>query len=257
MFPGFGETSGLFGALHIFMPRMARAVLAGVPHHVTQRGVNRQAVFLTDCDRRVYFELVLEGTQQFGVGLLGYCLMTNHVHWIVVPSGSESLTKAFAQAHGRYAHYANALLRRSGHFWQSRFFSCALEAAHLWAALRYVERNPVRAGLVEIADQWTWSSAAVHTGRADRPDWLDLAGWSSRFTQADWQKYLGAAELAEAERLLRIHTYSGRPLGSQAFVEAAELALGRRLQKSKGGRPPNAHTPLAIEDANQELIPGF
>jgi REP element-mobilizing transposase RayT len=127
MFPGFGETSSLVSALHIFMPRMARAVLAGVPHHVTQRGVNRQAVFLTDCDRRVYFELVLEGAQQFGVGLLGYCLMTNHVHWIVVPSASESLTKAFAQAHGRYAHYANALLRRSGHFWQNRFFSCALE----------------------------------------------------------------------------------------------------------------------------------
>jgi hypothetical protein len=95
----------------------------------------------------------------------------------------------------------------------------------------------VRAGLVEVADQWPWSSASVHTGRMDKPDWLDVTGWSHRFTQMDWLSFLGATPLADAERLLRIHTYAGRPLGSQAFVESAELTLGRRLQKSKGGRP--------------------
>lgn len=239
------------------MPRMARAVLAGVPHHLTQRGVNRQTVFLTDGDRRIYLELVLESAQRFSVELLGYCLMTNHVHWIVVPGQSDSLAKAFAQAHGRYAHYANAVLHRSGHFWQNRFFSCALEPAHLWAALRYVERNPVRAGLVEIADQWPWSSASVHTGRMDKPDWLDVTGWSHRFTQMDWLSFLGATQLADSERLLRIHTYAGRPLGSQAFVESAELKLGRRLQKSKGGRPAKANRSLPINEPAEEAIPAL
>jgi putative transposase len=226
-----------------------------VPHHLTQRGVNRQAVFLTDCDRRIYLELALESAQRFDVNLLGYCLMTNHVHWIVIPERFDSLAKAFAQAHGRYAHYANAVLRRNGHFWQNRFFSCALEAAHLWAALRYTERNPVRAGLVEIADQWPWSSAGVHTGRVAKPDWLSLTGWSDRFTQSDWRSYLGAIQLADAERLLRIHTYTGRPLGSQVFIESAELTLGRRLQKSRGGRPAKADRPLASNDMDREAVP--
>lgn len=82
--------------------------------------------------------------------------MPNHVHWIAVPESPASLTKTFARAHGRYAQYCNSLLQRSGHFWQNRFYSCALDEAHLWAALRYVERNPVRAGLRGASEDWTW-----------------------------------------------------------------------------------------------------
>jgi len=133
------------------MARIARVVLAETPHHVTQRGVDRQAVFFSDADRHVYLELVQHSAQHFRMRLVGYCLMSNHVHWIVIPGQADSLAKAFGEAHGRYAHYANALRNRSGHFWQNRFFSCALEANHLWAALRYVERNPLRAGLVAAA----------------------------------------------------------------------------------------------------------
>jgi len=173
------------------MARIARVVLAEAPHHVTQRGVDRQAVFFSDADRRVYLELVQHSAQQFQARLLRYCLMSNHVHWIVVPGQPDSLAKAFGQAHGRYAHYANALRNRSGHFWQNRFFSCAMETTHLWAALRYVERNPVRAGLVAAADEWPWSSAAARTRRVLWPDWLDADAWSATFTAEDWSTYLG------------------------------------------------------------------
>ena len=152
------------------MPRIARVVLAETPHHVTQRGVDRQAVFFSDADRRVYLELVQHSAQQFQTRLLGYCLMSNHVHWIVIPCQPDSLARAFGEAHGRYAHYANALRNRSGHFWQNRFFSCALERSHLWAALRYVERNPLRAGLVAAADEWPWSNAAARTETVSWPD---------------------------------------------------------------------------------------
>src|SRR5271157_2572367 len=164
------------------MPRMPRAVLPHLPHHVTQRGVNRQAIFLRDADRSVYLQLVLSAADRFGLTMSGYCLMPNHVHWIVIPSTATALARAFGEAHGRYAHYANALRNRSGHFWQNRFFSCALETSHLWAALRYVERNPLRAGLVAAADAWPWSSAAARTGTVSWPDWLDVGDWSATFT---------------------------------------------------------------------------
>jgi REP element-mobilizing transposase RayT len=109
------------------MPRMARAVLAETPHHVTQRGVNQQPVFQTDSDRRVYLDLVSTGAVRCGVDLIGYCLMSNHAHWIVVPPDGDSLARLFGEAHNRYSHYANAKWKRSGHLWQNRFFSCALD----------------------------------------------------------------------------------------------------------------------------------
>jgi putative transposase len=199
------------------MPRIARAVLAEVPHHITQRGVDRQTVFSSDPDRRVYLELVKDSAQQFRTRLLGYCLMPNHVYWIVVPGQPDSLSRAFGQAHCRYAHYANALRKRSGHFWQNRFFSCALDTAHLWAALRYVERNPLRAELVAAADEWPWSSAAARTGTVPWPVWLDACAWSAKFTAEDWRTYLDSTDLTEADLRLRINTYSGRPSGSAAL----------------------------------------
>ncbi len=118
------------------MPRMARAVVPGVPHHLTQRGLDRQDVFFEPSDYEVYLTQVRTNAQRFGTDLLGYCCMTNHVHWVVVPQSADSLARTFGEAHGRYAAYANAKLGRSGHFWQNRFFSCALDRAHLWSALR-------------------------------------------------------------------------------------------------------------------------
>src|ERR1019366_1147458 len=112
----------------------------------------------------------------------GYCLMPNHVHWVVSPREPQSLARAFGEAHGRYASYANAKLSRSGHFWQNRFFSCCLDQAHLWAALRYVERNPVRARLADEASAFKWSSAAAHTGALPRPEWLQPEPMSSPLT---------------------------------------------------------------------------
>ncbi|MEK7403529.1 MAG: transposase [Acidobacteriota bacterium] len=224
---------------------MPRAVLPGVAHHVTQRGVNRQTVFLCRSDYEVYLELMRASAHRCAAALLGYCLMPNHVHWVVSPPEADSLTRVFGEAHSRYAHYANAKLNRSGHFWQNRFFSCALDGAHHWAALRYVERNPVRSGLVAAAWAWEWSSAAVHAGREQSPDWLAMREWRETFSSEEWRVYLTSDTLTEADLALRANTYSGRPIGPEAFVEAAEAALGRRLRASKGGRPPGRQSAAA------------
>jgi putative transposase len=174
--------------------------------------------------------------------------MSNHAHWVAVPTEADSLTKVFGEAHSRYAHYANVVLNQKGHFWQSRFYSCPMDEVHLWAAMRYVERNPVRAGSVDAAEEWPWSSARVHTGWP-APEWLALDAWSARFNCDQWRLYLAADTLTEADRALRHCTYSGRPLGSAEFVTRGEALLGRRLHENKRGRPPKREPQAVIASA--------
>lgn len=136
------------------MPRIARATVPGTPHHITQRGNNREIIFFDDKDRRRYLKWLKEYTNRHRLEVWAYCLMNNHIHLIVVPEREESLGNALRDTHMRYAQYINRRYRRSGHLWQGRFFSCALDSAHLLAAVRYVERNPVRAGFVMRSEEW-------------------------------------------------------------------------------------------------------
>ncbi len=131
-------------------------------HHVTQRGNARQFILTSDSERSVYLGLLHESAQRCCLSVVGYCLMSNHVHLVVIPRKTESLASTFKATHGQYASYWNAAHRSSGHLWQGRFYSCRLDPAHLWEALRYTELNPVRAGMVQSAELWKWSSAAVH-----------------------------------------------------------------------------------------------
>ena len=123
------------------MARLPRVVIVDIPHHVTQRGNARQVILASDADRVTYLELLREYSQLYALSLLGYCLMSNHVHLIAVPQTPEALSQSLKQAHGRYAAYWNAQQSSTGHVWQGRFYSCPLDESHLWAALRYVELN--------------------------------------------------------------------------------------------------------------------
>jgi putative transposase len=136
------------------MARFPRVVVLDVPHHVTQRGNARQVILASDTDRLTYMALLREYGQLYHLSLLGYCLMSNHVHLIVVPHTEAALSQSLKQAHGRYASYWNGQKSSTGHVWQGRFYSCPLDETHLWEALRYVEMNPVRAGMVERPERW-------------------------------------------------------------------------------------------------------
>ena len=127
------------------MPRLARIVIPGAAHHVVQRGNNRQDVFFVDDDRRAYLALPAEYSRRYDVRVLGWCLMSNHVHLIVRPGKADSLAKGIGRTHFRYAQYINRLHGRSGHLWEGRFHTCALDEEHFRTAMRYVEQNPVRA----------------------------------------------------------------------------------------------------------------
>jgi putative transposase len=220
------------------MPRFARVVVRQCPHHVTQRGNARRDIFFTDADRRVYLGLLQQYALLRGVEVLGYCLMTNHVHLVLIPSAETALAKLMREVNMRYSQYRNAIERTNGHLWQSRYYSCAVDPARLAAVMRYVELNPVRAGIVIQAEAYNWSSARAHaTAERTRQDTdlLALIDWDHCWTAREWAAILqsdsdGAAEIRES-------TYGGRPLGSAEFVAALERYLERKLTAGKPGRP--------------------
>ena len=221
------------------MARFARVVAIGVPHHVTQRGNARRVVFESDADRLTYLQLLDSQCRFYGVSVVGFCLMSNHVHLVLIPGLADALGLALRQAHGRYASYFNAHHGTSCHVWQGRYYSCPLGTEHLWAALRYTERNPLRARMVDAPERYPWSSAALHCDSASEPLPLrvDLERWQATWTAETWREFLDGADAdAEAERL-RASTHTGRPLGPPDFVEALERMLHRTLAPQKGGRP--------------------
>jgi len=220
------------------MARVARVVVVGIPHHVTQRGNNQQVVFACDEERRTYLRTLRHHSARHHLTLLGYCLMSNHVHLIAVPSQTNSLALALGRTHNDYARWVHVRRCTSGHLWQNRFYSCPVSGTHLWRALRYVERNPVRAGLVREAGEWLWSSAQTHLSGADAAGLLELSDWQAAFTVEEWRRELGYPEDVEEIERLRQSTHSGRPLGDEAFVASLELTLGRRLRPQKRGPKP-------------------
>jgi putative transposase len=221
------------------MARFARVVVVDVAHHVTQRGNARQIILSSDADRVAYLDLLRHASELHGLSLLGYCLMSNHVHLIVVPRAAEALAQALKQTHGRYAAYWNARNSSSGHVWQGRFYSCPLDETHLWRALRYVELNPVRAGMAQTAAEWRWSSAAAHCGSAPPDILLAMERWRKRWTVSEWSEYLAAEESATDLATVRQYTHTGRPLGSEEFVADLEQRTSRALSPRKAGRPEN------------------
>jgi putative transposase len=214
---------------------MARVVVPGVGHHVTQRGNRRCDVFADDADRMLYLSLLGEYAERHGMAISAYCLMTNHVHFVATPSAAESPARTFRDTHQACAAKFNRKTGESGHLWQGRFFSTALDERHFWSAVRYVERNPVRAGLVARAWEYRWSSAAAHCGL--RADPLLSGDLEQADHVGDWKAFLSSEDEAEV-RLLRRQTRTGRPCGGEAFVRGLEALLGRRLLRRKPGPKP-------------------
>ena len=220
---------------------MARVVIPGVPHHITQRGIRRQPIFLDDDDRGLYTELILDSIVRYQVKIQAYCWMTNHIHLVAVPSAPDSLEKTFRRAHSIYARRFNTKHGFSGYLWQDRFHSCPLDEDHMWAALRYVEHNPVRAGMVAKAEDYPWSSAAAHC-RGERDPLLGSFLTETR-TPAEWFRWLAIANDTSFDKQIRASTASGIPCGDENFVRSVEGQVGRVLRLQKPG--PKRQTEVA------------
>lgn len=218
------------------MTRLARAVFPGLPHHITQRGNGRAQTFFCDADYALYRDLLGTHCAAAGVEIWSWVLMPNHVHLILVPSDPDGLRRALAPVHRRYAGHIHAGLGRSGHFWQGRFGCVAMDEEHLGAALRYVALNPVRAGLVERAADWPWSSVPVHLGRIPADGLTAVEPVRSRYP--DFAAVLAAGEDEAASTRLRRAEQIGRPLGGRDFLDRLERESGRPLAAGRRGRKP-------------------
>jgi putative transposase len=221
------------------MSRIARVVVPGLPHHVTQRGNGRQVTFLSDQDRYLYLDLLHRYRRQYGVSVWAYCLMSNHVHLLAVPERQDSLTRTLGRTHADYARYWNLRRNSCGHVWQARFYSCPLEDDQIWVVARYVEMNPVRAGLVEMAENWPWSSAQAHVAGQDASKRREMSAWEREYDGARWARVLSTTVDDEAWlRRLEEATVRGLPLRSESFVDDLERRMALRLRPNPPGRPP-------------------
>jgi putative transposase len=220
------------------MPRLARTVCARVPHHITQRGNRREKVFFTDEDRQAYLGWLKDYAEKYEMEILAYCLMSNHIHLVAVPTAEDSLQQTLKPLHMRYAQRINRARQWKGHLWQGRYFSSALDEDYLWAAMRYVERNPVRARMVRKAENYRWSSAAAHCGLRTDPVLTRKPSWRRLFESVgDWSAWLAEGDEPQRLEVLRRNVDKGLPCGSEKFIQKLEKMTGRALQYRPRGRP--------------------
>jgi REP-associated tyrosine transposase len=219
------------------MARLARVVAVDIPHHVTQRANARRFILEADSDKLVYLDLLRQYCILYELSVLGYCLMSNHVHLVVTPRRIDSLQLTLKNTHGRYAAYWNASHASSGHAWQGRYYSCPLDLTHLWRALRYTELNPVRARMVSTPEAYRWSSAGAHCGTAQPDLELETHAWEKQWNSITWKEYLSEPNAEAEAEAIRQSTHTGRPLGTPEFIESLEKTTGRVLSAQKGGRP--------------------
>jgi len=194
------------------MPRIARLVIPEIPHHITQRGNYQQNIFFGDRDRIKYLSLVAENMKRQQVKILAYCLMSNHVHFV-------------------------RRLGKRGHLWQDRYYSCPLDKDHLYEVIRYMENNPIRAGIVKSAEKYRWSSAKAHIDNdIDKDDILtDYSEYLHEIR--NWKEYL--CEDSSQNKILTILkcTLNGRPAGNKQFIKELESKTERNLRIKPMGRP--------------------
>ena len=191
-------------------------------------------IFSGDDDRREYLRFMAEEGDRFGATFSAWCLMTNHVHLIALPQEEDSLARAIGEAHRRYTRMKNFAEGVRGYLFQGRFGSCVLDQQHLLAAGRYVERNPVRAKLVGDAKEYLWSSCRFHCGLTEHDPLIREKQLPTMVD--DWAAFVGGWD-NEDDKVLRMGTRTGRPVGDASFVTGLEEKVGRILRPKPAGRP--------------------
>ena len=217
------------------MAREARLVIPGVPHHVVLRARRGKALFFDDLDRRRYLDLLTGYAASHRLQVRAWCLMPDHVHLVAVPKEAGSLAAALMPLQSHYSAYLRRTRKNRGIVWAGRFASCPLDRRHAWEAIRFIERNPLRAGLVLRPDRYPWSSAGGHAGL--RKDPLLSGGLEVRGKAENWVKWLRAGEDAAMVETIRASSRTGRPAGNAAFIARLEKLTGRSLRARKVGRP--------------------
>lgn len=225
------------------MPRRARVILRNTAHHIVQRGHNRQAVFVEEADYQYYLATLKEWKEKLGAKVYAYCLMTNHVHLVLDPGADEtSIGKLMKRLAGRQTRYVNYLEQRTGSLWEGRYKSSPIETeTYLLACSRYVEMNPVRAGMVEKPEEYPWSSYRQKVGLEER--WIDddacyrglAREQSARYRR--YKRFVMQTDTAETDEQIRTAYRNGGLTGTNHFADEIEEKIGIRIENRKPGRP--------------------
>ena len=225
------------------MARLPRLTLPGYPHHIIQRGNNRQAIFSSVADFQMLLSLLDENAQKFGVAVHAYVLMDNHFHLLATPATAEGLPRMMQAVGRRYVRYFNDRQGRTGTLWEGRYRSTVIDTdRYLLACMAYIDLNPVRAGLVREAAAYPWSSHAHYVGqRADRlvtPHALFWTLGNTPFSREAAYAALVAQGIAPGQQeVLTRAALGGWALGDESFVANLQKQTSRRVIKAKAGRP--------------------
>lgn len=224
------------------MPRRARLAIAGIPWHIIQRGNNRSACFYAESDYCVYLDTLLEQSVRWRCAIHAYVLKTNHVHLLLTPEtcdGPAGLMKHLGQ---RYVQYVNRSYQRTGTLREGRYRSCLAQSGnYVLTCSRYIELNPVRAGMVNDPAEYRWSSYRTNAmglhSRLLQPhqDWLALGGTDSARATAYRQLFADALRRTQLDEI-RTATNGGYVLGNQRFAQEIETMLNRRVVPGRPGR---------------------
>jgi putative transposase len=229
------------------MARLPRLTVPGHPHHIIQRGNNRQPIFAADADYRRLLEFLEEHSREARVAVHAYVLMSNHFHLLATPETEDGIPHMMQAVGRRYVRYFNDRQQRTGTLWEGRYRSTLIQAQrYLLACMVYIDLNPVRAGMVDSVDRYPWSSHAHYvSGRTDRlitphPIWWEL-GNTPFAREAAYRELVQAGLASTQERALTESTLRGWALGEADYVADLQRRTERRVSKAKAGRPVRRH----------------
>ncbi len=225
-----------------FMARQARIVIPNTAHHVSQRGNRGDFVFFKKADYQTYLDIVKEQCDENNIALYSYCLIPNQIHLLVEPRDATTLGKAIGEAHRRYTNIINAEQNWSGHLFQNRFFSYAADAQYALRAARYIETLPVSLKLTPQPEKYLWSSAK---SRLKVSEDSIVKPFQSFHAVQDWDQFLSRPMNEDEINQVQLHLQTGRPRGSDLFLDAIERKIGRPVRPQKRGRKPKNKTEAA------------
>ncbi len=224
------------------MPRRARMYLPGLPYHVVQRGNNREPCFIESENYQFYLELWKALSRRYGALVHAYCLMTNHIHFLVTPDTETAISNTMKVVGSRYAQYINLKYKRTGTLWEGRHRSSLVQSdQYLLRCMRYIELNPVRAGMVNRPEEYRWSSYGVHAWGdkawiTPHAEYIGLGKTSADRCHA--YRELFRDQLSEADlHQIREAAHYSQPIGDDRFRQMIEKQYGIKLGQSKRGRP--------------------
>lgn len=237
------------------MARQARITLDYTPHHITQRGNRGEPIFFEKGDFQAYLDILTEQCERFDVKIASYCLMPNQIHLLAIPKEGALLARAIGETHRRYTNMINKRNDWRGHLFQDRFFSYVCDEEHSLRALRFIESMPITSGIAPKPESYLWSSAKNRIKLIADPRLMVLPHFSSIH---NWEDFLNRPMDEDELKTVQTHLQTGRPRGSDNFLNRVEQKLGRSVRPKKRGRKPRitkAPNPEEPNISKREYIP--